>query len=472
MVGKYLGQLALTLAVLTLPPLGVALAYGEYALALRFVPVIGLLAAGGAPLARLPAPERLQANEALVIVALAFVLTPAAMIWPMMGAGLSPVDAWFEAVSGVTTTGLTTLASVSHRPHGFLFARAWLQWYGGLGIVVLSVALLMNHQAASRRLVEVTGADTLVTTTRIHARRVLVVYLSITAAGAVALMAGGVNPFTGVTHALSAVSTGGFSTFDNSLAGLAAPSARWILMTVALMGAVSLPLYYRIWHGGWRVAAADAELRALLIGCAAVSAALTGILLEGAGRAPGATAVQAVLLGVSAQTTTGFTTLSVPHLPEAAKALLLLAMAVGGSVGSTAGGIKLLRVLSFLQLLRVTVRRTAMPAHAVAPARLGGHRLEQDDLLRALLLICLFAVVIVLSWLPFVALGYPALDALFEVVSATATVGLSAGITGPHLPTGLKLLLSLDMLLGRLEIIALLVVVFPATWRGKRTPSG
>ena len=112
-----------------------------------------------------------------------------------------------------------------------------------------------------------------------------------------------------------------------------------------------------------------------------------------------------------------------------------------------------------------------MPSHAVVQAQLGGRHLEDDDLLRALVLMALFGAVILLSWLPFVAVGYDPLDALFEVVSATATVGLSTGITNMALPDALKAVLCVDMLAGRLEIVALLIVLYPGTWFGKRAES-
>ena len=147
---------------------------------------------------------------------------------------------------------------------------------------------------------------------------------------------------------------------------------------------------------------------------------------------------------------------------------MILSMLVGGSVGSTAGGFKLLRLLIFLRLLRLTMLRTTMPPHAVADPYLEGHKLEQDDLLRVLQLILMFIGIMVLSWLPFVFMGYDPLDALFEVASACGTVGLSTGISRPELEPLLKGLLCFDMLAGRLEIIALLVVLYPRSWIGRR----
>jgi trk system potassium uptake protein TrkH len=141
-VFKYFGQLCLVLAALSLVPLVMSLIFGDTPISLRYGIVIGVLAASGFGLARLRAPSRVQANEGMVLVALMFFFTPLVMSYPMMGSGLGFLDALFEAISGVTTTGLSTKATLVGTPQTFLFARAWMQWYGGLGVVVLSLALV------------------------------------------------------------------------------------------------------------------------------------------------------------------------------------------------------------------------------------------------------------------------------------------------------------------------------------------
>lgn len=466
-LGHNLGQLSLAMALLVLPPLAVAAAYGEYATSLRYLAVMALLVGLGWPLARLPAPDRIQGNEAMVIVALAFLVISLLMSWPLAAAGLSPLDALFEAISGTTTTGLTTLAGVADKPRSFLFARAWLQWCGGLGIAVLAVALMAQHGMAARKLVESAGGEVLVSTTRVHARRVLAVYLLLTLAGGLLILAAGMAPFDAVVHALAAISTGGFSSFDRSLDGALPVAAPYAVMAVCLLGAVSLPLYYFAFRRGAGAFAADLELRALAGACLAGTLLLALWFLHD-GWPLFEAMNQAALLAISAQTTAGFSGVPIPALDDFAKGLLILMMAVGGSVGSTAGGVKLLRMLILLRLIQTLLRRIAAPEHAVVEARLGGRRLEDEELIRALLVIALFAGVVVISWLIFLAHGYPALDSLFEVVSATGTVGLSAGVSGPGLPAALKLVLCLDMLAGRLEIVALLVALYPASWIGNR----
>jgi trk system potassium uptake protein TrkH len=151
------------------------------------------------------------------------------------------------------------------------------------------------------------------------------------------------------------------------------------------------------------------------------------------------------------------------------KALLMASMLIGGSVGSTSGGIKILRFLMMLSLIRLILQRACAPPHAVVEPWMGTRRLEYEDLSRALLLTVLFVGLLFISWTLFLVGGFAPLDALFEVVSAAGTVGLSTGITTTELSGWLKGVLCFDMLAGRMEIIALLMMVYPGTWRERRT---
>jgi len=466
-LGKYLGQLALILAALTLVPLGVAYAVGDKAPISFYGLVIASLVVVGWPLSRLEAPDRLQNNEAIVVVTLAFVLAPLLMAFPMTVAGLSYVDALFEAVSGVTTTGLTTLPSVQDKPQSFLFLRAWMQWYGGLGIAVLVVALLSPQGLAARKLIESSGAEILASTSRAHARRMLSVYLVLTAGAFVAIGAAGLAPLPALEHALAAVSTGGFSSFDASLGGGQPPLVPYAVILASLLGAVSLPTFHSALRQGPRALWADYELRALL-SVTAMWGVILSLWLATQGMTLGGAVHDGMLLAASAQSTAGFTTVAATQMDPMTKAILIMAMWVGGSAGSTAGGAKLFRLLILARLVQLVVRRSALPEHAVTDVRLGGHAIDEREIVQAMFVIALFWSVILLSWLVFLACGHAPLDALFDVVSATATVGLSSGVTGPALPVTLKLLLCVDMLAGRLEIVALLIVLYPPTWFGKR----
>jgi trk system potassium uptake protein TrkH len=467
-VFKYFGQLCLVLAALSLVPLIISLVFGDTPISVRYGIVIGGLAALGAGLARLRGASSVQANEGMVLVALMFVFTPLVMSYPMMGSGLGFLDAFFEAVSGVTTTGLSTKATLIGALPTFLFARAWMQWYGGLGIVVLSLALVMQPGLLAKGLA-VTEAETddLVGGTRAHARRGLKVYAVLTTLGIIGSLLVGLRFFDAVLYTFAAVSTGGFAPYDGSLETFGWPAQVWITL-LCLAGAMPLTFYHRMLKEKRRLAVDFLQIQAVLIASLVVSLAVGAFMRLSAGMAWPQVLHHAPLLAFSAQTTAGFSSMPCVQLDAGSKLVLIFSMLVGGGVGSTAGGFKLLRLLIAASVFRLILLRTCLPKHAVIEPRLGGRRLDNDELQEALLLIVLFVAVVGLSWLPFVAMGYSPLDSLFEVVSATGTVGLSVGLTSETLPALLKGILCVDMLMGRLEIIAWLVLLYPGTWVGRR----
>lgn len=456
-VCRHLGQIALVLAALTAVPMLFAWASGDWVLANRLLAAALLPALALGAGALIPATTRpIQANEALVAAALAFILAAALMTYPLRVAGLSTLDAWFESVSGVTTTGLSVVAYPEQQSQAFLFTRAWMQWFGGLGIVALSLALAAGRPADMRRLSDVVSdEEALDQSVRLHARRVLLVYAVITLLGLALVWAAGVPLFQALIHTLAAISTGGFSGFPDSLAQLDRPSQA-ALGLIACIGAAPLLVFHRAFTRGPLQLWLDPELRAL-----AVAIAIVALLLWWLGRL---TPADALAQAIFAQTTTGFATLELGQLDPAAKLVLILSMVSGGGVGSTAGGVKLLRVLILIRVLQLAILRVQVPPHGVVQAKPVGRVLETTQIEHALLLLLLYPVVILLSWLPFLAAGHAPLDALFDICSAVGTVGLSVGVAGPDLAPELKLLLSLDMLLGRLEMLALLVLVYPGTW--------
>jgi trk system potassium uptake protein TrkH len=465
---KYFGQLCLVLAALTLAPLAMSVIFGDRIITLRYGIMISGLAALGTGLARLRAPSRVQANEGMVLVALMFFFTPLVMSYPMMASGLAFPDAFFEAVSGVTTTGLSTKATLVGAPETFLFARAWMQWYGGLGIVVLSLALVMQPGLVAKGLaVTEAEADDLVGGTRAHARRVLKVYGALTGLGIIGSWAVGVGFIDAVQYTFAAVSTGGFAPNDAGLASLGWLAQVWITL-LCLAGAIPLTFYHRMVMEKRGGAVEFLQLRAVVVAALVVSLAMGAAMRLSGGLAWSQVFHHAPLLAFSAQTTAGFSSMSCAQLDAGSKLVLIFSMLVGGGAGSTAGGIKLLRLLIAVSVLRLILLRTCLPKHAVIEPRLTGRRLQAEEIHAALLLIVLFVAVVALSWLPFVAVGYSPLDSLFEVVSATGTVGLSVGLTSATLPALLKGILCVDMLLGRLEIIAWLVMLYPGTWVGRK----
>jgi trk system potassium uptake protein TrkH len=465
---KYFGQLCIVLALLMLVPLVVSVILGDYRVTLRYAIVVVGVFLMGFFLQRLPTPRRIQTNEAMVITALAFLFAPMVLTWPTMASGLNFTDALFETISGVTTTGLSVTASVADKPAIFLFSRAWMQWIGGLGIVILCVATMIRPGLAAKRIGDLEDyEDDLVGSTRSHARRVIIVYSIMTGFGIIVLGMLGAGWFNGVIYSLSAVSTGGFSPHDASLAGLNSQWLQGMVILLSVAGAIPLVLYFRSFKEGARVLIRDRQVQGLLV-AGLVAALLMALFLT----RDGFSWIQALRHGVlnafSAQSTAGFSTLDISQLNTGAKLTLIFSMFLGGGVGSTAGGIKIIRLLILGQLLYIFLQRPGMPRQAVAEASLGRRRLETDEIQNALSIVFIFLIFLGISWLIFIGMGHNPLDSLFEVVSAIGTVGLSSGISAPDLHPVLKGVLCADMLLGRLEIIAWIVLFYPRTWIGRR----
>lgn len=469
LIRKYMGQLLFIYAILTTVPLVFSLAIGEFDLSMPYIVIIAGAGAAGFFMQRIKTKDDLQNNESLVISALVFLVASLLSAIPFYQLGLTFTDALFEAVSGVTTTGLTCLLSVEPLPRTFQFARTWLQWVGGLGIVVLSVAIILPQSKVTLQLFrENWEKEGYVAGTRSYARVILQVYFLLTLAGFVLLMLMGVDWFAAITHVLAAVSTGGFSTYDDSLAGLQSFSVQAVVIALSLLGATPFIIYYMTIKVDWRKLTANLEIRGLVI-VSLLAVLSTIVALNRVDGLPLQQSLQdGTLLALSAQSTTGFSTTPISGLSDVSKLLLVLFMFVGGNVGSTAGGIKILRLLIILKMIGFFVARAGLSQNAVVQPRMMGRRLESIEIERCFILVFLFIAVIMLSWFPFLLLGFPPLDSLFEVVSATCTVGLSTGISSPELPGLLKLVLCLDMLLGRLEIVAFLIMVYPFTWFGKK----
>ena len=456
-----IGVAALPAAAVTAAPALFALGAGDTAFAVRsLIVTVAFLA-----LRFLCRPEEatdVQRNEARVVTALLFAIVPLAMAVPMAThARLGGFDAVFESISAITTTGLSLMDPEGAAP-SLLFARAWLQWIGGFGIVALSLAVLVPPGAVSAGLAESTVERLGGRSVRDLTRRLFVTYVILTATVVIALMATGLAPLRALLFAFSSVSTGGMSPDAHSVRDLV-PGAQVITLAGAVFG--SIPL---LWLG-FASKGADSRLaiRQILTGLLAIAVVGTVVLYSLSrfrGAEHGATLWNALTLTVSAQTTAGFETFHVPDLDQGSKLAMCFAMATGGSSGSTAGGIKVLRLLILLAIVKRWIGRTSLPRDAVLHVRVAGIRFDDDDIRRVLVVTMMFGATVLLSWLPFVVYGFAPLDALFEVVSATGTVGLSTGLTDPGLPTGLKAVLAADMLLGRLEFLAVLLILYPGTW--------
>lgn len=447
---------------LLLPPALWAAVEAETALVLSLALPALLCIGVFAAVWRLDLPDDLRGIEAVVSIALVFGLSAILTVPGFLALGMPLVDALFEAMSGATTTGLSVAADPDAWPFAGHILRAWTQWCGGLVIATAVLAMLLPSGLPARKLGRA-GIDQgdRIASTRRQAQQLLGVYVGLTLIMVVpaALVLPDWREALAVT--LAAISTAGFSPRSDSLASYS-PLGQGIVMLTCILGAVSLLTFVLILQGKLREAWALGSARRVglaLLGACAVYAAM---LYVGGLRTWDPVYAEMLNL-VSALTTAGFSTGPMP--PEGAALLVLvIVMMAGGDVGSTAGGLKLARIGVLARAVVHAGQRQRLPANAVAPLRHHGEPVDDGTLASILALVGIYGATLVLLWMHMLGHGHPALPALFEVVSTLSTVGLSAGIVGPDLSPDLKLSLTFGMWLGRLEFIAVLLLLAPRTW--------
>jgi len=445
------------------PPLLVAALEGAIDLALALVPAVVLCLAGALVAHYRPRIDNVRQIEAVAAFVALFLLVSVFAAPGFLALGMTPLDALFESVSGVTSTGLTVAEATMDWPIAGHFLRAWLQWTGGFAIAVAGVALILGPGAASHEMGEVgiNGRD-LVASTRAQARQLLAAYCVITLIAIAILAALLPSWWEGVVVALSAASTGGFTPRADSLASYS-PLAQSAVMAVCVATTVSLYAYVVARQSGVRRALSSSNAGAVLVALgsgtalvALAAAALNGWETEGV--------LDTALNFLSGFTTAGFAVAPIAQA-DALVALILFAMVVGGGIGSTAGGIKLDRVMTLGGMVGLSLLRLRSPRRSVTRLESNGKTVAADRVISIAAILALYTLTGLIGWLLFLTAGLAPLASVFDIVSALSTVGLSTGVVGPDLPAHLKAYLIVAMLAGRLEFLALLAVILPATWK-------
>jgi trk system potassium uptake protein TrkH len=468
-LARLTGRVALLLTGINAPLVLVSLIDQEWAGAGAHAAVLAVLVGLWVVLSRGKAAAVPQTNEAMVLSALAFGLGSAALALPWWAEGVPFIDALFEGVSAVTTTGLSTLDSVENKPWSFLFARAWGQWSGGLMIVLLALFLTLERGAvAGRWLSYQLTAEEVMLGSRAWMRTMAMVYSGITVVTIVAFLAVGLDPWNALLHGLTTVCGGGFAADDASIGGIGGRGVQAVAMIGGVFGAVSFLIWPQLRKGRWREVLGAPELRAFATLCIAGSIVLFGTMTLLSGLPWRETLWDAFLMSLSCQTTTGFSTLDLGPLDPVSKVVMTVQMLLGGDTASAAGGIKMFRLIAMLRLAQGAIARTALAPHAVIPTRAG----EADLIRGTATVVTLFALMLLLSWSTFLGAGIDPVDALYDCASALSICGASVGVASHGLAWPLKLVLTVVMLVGRLEIVAVLVLFYPRTWIGRRQDEG
>ncbi|WP_435065138.1 TrkH family potassium uptake protein [Halobaculum sp. EA56] len=497
----FTGTVIKYLAVAMLVPLAIGLLYREdvvvFLLSIGIAVVVGLL------LERLDEDPQLGAREALLFVAIAWgaVAVIGAIPYVLAGYGTDsalrhPVNALFESMSGFTTTGATVTAEISFRQHShaLLMWRQLTQWLGGMGIIVLMVAILPEAAVNGAQLIEseAPGPELQKLTPKIAetARLLWLFYLGFTVLYVCILvglhyagMAPNMNVYNAVAHGFTTLPTGGFSPQADSIAAFS-PAVQWVVVPFMLVAGMNFALFYLLLQDEYAEFLRDRELQAYLGANAGVAVILWGLLFTGSapplelgGVTQGAlenSLRQATFQVASLLNSTGYATSDFAQWGTTAQGVLLFAMFVGGSAGSTGGGVKVIRWVVVIKGIRRQLFTTSHP-DAVKPVRLGGQVIDEEVIQAiygfTLLYLLTFGVATVLLLLDAgrVGLEMTTLEATSASLATLGNIGPGFGFLGPFgsylpFPATSKLLLIFLMWIGRLEIIPVFVVFTGAFW--------
>ena len=483
LVTKYIGYIMLVEGVFMLPAALVGLIYGEIPTAQAFAGTAALIMAIGFLLGRLRTDESISMNEGFVICALGWVVMSLFGAVPFFLSGQIPsfLDCWFETVSGFTTTGSSILTQVEGMSNGCLYWRSFTHWIGGMGVLVFLLAVVPlsrgNGEPFNLMRAESPGPAVGKITPKISetAKITYLIYLGLTGLEFLILMAEGMPVFDSLLNSFATAGTGGFAIKN---ASIAAYDSQVMQMTIgvfmALFG-VNFSVYYLLITRHFKEAFLNEEFRwywGILLG----GSFLIGLNVMPLYPGNIAQGFRDSFFSVSSvMTTTGFCTADFDRWPEFSRALLVVIMCIGASAGSTGGGMKVSRFLLLGKHLRMQMKQMIRPRN-VNIVRMDGRRVEDSVMFGTTAFMAAYLVIIVLSVLIVSLDGKDLITTVTAVIATFNNIGPGLGMVGPtgnfsHFSAVSKFVMSMDMLLGRLEIFPILFLLSPGSWNRKRVRS-
>ena len=475
LVIKVLGVLMLIEALAMLPSLGIGLIHKDPGDAKAMLYSMLPLIAAGLPMWLLakPSENNMRAKEGFVIVALAWLQLSLFGALPFVFSGMIPnyIDALFEAVSGFTTTGATVVTDFVNRPHGVMFWRAFTHWIGGMGVLVLTLALLPQMTGRTSHLVRAESPgpsmSKIVPKMGDSAKILYLIYAVLTVIEFIALIIAGMSVYDAAIHALSTAGTGGFSTYGASIGAFNSLAIEIIITVFMVLYGVNFALYYHALIGDWKAITKSEELRWYL-GIYLFSVVFITIFISPMYGSVATGLRYSTFEVASLVSTTGFGIVDFNAWPQAAKALVLILMFLGSCAGSTAGGMKTIRVALLCKIGVREVRRTFQP-RKVQVIRFEGKGVEEAQLSQIAVFFFVYLALILLGMLLISLENRFDMQANFSAaLTCVSNVGPGFGAIasdfagyGPFA----KIVLSLLMLAGRLEMFPILVLFHPAIWR-------
>ncbi len=421
--------------------------------------------------------QQLGRRDGYCVVGLSWVLFSLFGMLPFYLSGHIPsiTDAFFETMSGFTTTGATILNDIESLPKGLLFWRSLTQWIGGLGIVFFTLAILPNFGSDSQQLFlsEATGITHHKTHPQVQvmARWLWTIYLTLTFLETLLLLFGGMSLFDAVCHSLTSTATGGFSTKQDSIAYWNSPFIEYVVAFFMLFSGINFSLFYMGLKGNLQSLLKDEELHWYLKSIGFITLVITVALIVKNGYGIEEGFRKAFFQVVSIHTSCGFATDDYNLWPHFTWMLLIIAMLSGGCTGSTGGGIKSARLLILMRNIMNQFKQILHP-RAVLPVRINHYTVDTQLSATVMTFIITYMLCILLGWIALMAMGLGLTEAMSTAVSAMGNVGPGIGAFGPAyswaaIPDLGKWLLAIMMLIGRLEMFGVLLLFYRGLWRNK-----
>lgn len=415
-------------------------------------------------------------KEAFAVVSLSWIVASAIGGLPfwLSGTVTTYTDGFFEAMSGFTTTGASVLTDIQSNPRGILFWRSLTHWLGGMGIIVLSLAVLPFLGVGGMQLykAEVPGPIPEKLTPRVQQTALLlwIVYVLLSLAETLALSLGGMSLFESLTHTFGTMATGGFSPLNGSIGQYGNAYFDWVIIVFMFLAGANFVLHFLFLKGDRKAFWRDAEFRFytwLVLGATVLVTLF--LIVDGSDGNPLTALRHAAFQVVSILTTTGFVTADYEQWPFFPQMLLLLLMFVGGCAGSTGGGLKNIRIMVIFRHAKAEMH-TLLHPQGVFPIRVGGKVVDREVVGAITAFFLLYMALFAGGSLIMAALGLDVLTAMGSVIATLGNVGPGIGGVGPMdnysaVPALGKWVLALLMLLGRLEIYTVLMLFLPGTWR-------
>ena len=416
---------------------------------------------------------QLGRREGYIIVSFAWILISLVGALPFYIHGSIPsyTDAFFETMSGFTTTGASILTDIESLPHGLLFWRSMTHWIGGMGIIVFSLAILPFLGIGGMQLfvAEVPGpvADKLHPRMHGTARRLWIMYLLLTLAQTILLMFGGLNFFDSICHAFATLGTGGFSTKNDSIASFSSFN-QYVIIVFMFLAGMNFTLHYFILKGNFKKIFKNEEWKSYLLTVVIITVVVSVVLFIDRGSLE-VSIRNALFQVVSIITTTGFITDDYLKWPAVLMIILMILFFIGGCAGSTGGGIKVVRQVLLLKNTRLELKRMVHP-HMVHHVKFGGTSVSKDIIYNVLAFFLIYLIIFVIGSLVMNFIGLDFMSSIGSTMSCLGNVGPGFGSVGPvsnyaSVPDAGKWVLSFIMLLGRLELFTILILFSPSFWK-------